>query len=218
DNEWFVRHARRILQERAAAGGLKDKATPQAALEEITLKNPDAGRRLRGLWAMYGINALTGFTALQPVSDQDEHVRGWAVRLLGDDKAGVPNGADYVWKGLTTRARQESSPLVRRELASLVLRLAAKDRQPLLAGLLSHAEDASDHNLPFLYWYALEPLAGQDPKSALDLAANGKIPILLQFTARRIATTARKQENELLAAELAKAADGKSPDVALMIL
>src|SRR5262249_8261223 len=169
-------------------------------------------------WAMYGINALTGFTALQPVSDQDEHVRGWAVRLLGDDKAGVPNGADYVWKGLTTRARQESSPLVRRELASLVLRLAAKDRQPLLAGLLSHAEDASDHNLPFLYWYALEPLAGQDPKSALDLAANGKIPILLQFTARRIATTARKQENELLAAELAKAADGKSPDVALMIL
>src|SRR5262249_7216312 len=123
DNEWFVRHARRILQERAAAGGLKDKATPQAALEEITLKNPDAGRRLRGLWAMYGINALTGFTALQPVSDQDEHVRGWAVRLLGDDKAGVPNGADYVWKGLTTRARQESSPLVRRELASLVLRL-----------------------------------------------------------------------------------------------
>src|SRR5262245_13000502 len=81
DNEWYVRHARRILQERAAAGGLKDKATPQAALEEITLKNPDAGRRLRGLWAMYGINALTGFTALQPVSDQDEHVRGWAVRL-----------------------------------------------------------------------------------------------------------------------------------------
>src|SRR4029453_8856652 len=33
-----------------------------------------------------------------------------------------------------------------------------------------------------------------------------------------IATTARKQENELLAAELAKTAEGKNPDAALMIL
>ena len=64
---------------------------------------------------------------------------------------------------------------------------------------------------------ALEPLAGRNPKAALEIAAVGKIPLLLQFTARRIATTAGKEQNEILAAALAKAADQKG-DAALLIL
>ena len=32
-----------------------------------------------------------------------------------------------------------------------------------LDGLLAHGEDASDHNLPLMYWYAAEPLAGRGP-------------------------------------------------------
>jgi putative heme-binding domain-containing protein len=46
------------------------------------------------------------------------------------------------------------------------------------------------------------------------LAANGKIPMLLQFTARRIATTAGKEQNDVLAAALTKA----TPDAALLLL
>ena len=47
-------------------------------------------------------------------------------------------------------------------------------------------KDATDHNLPYLYWYALEPLVAEDPAKALKLAADGKIPMLLQFAARRV--------------------------------
>src|SRR5690349_6022608 len=46
ENEWYVRHARRILQERGP-----DRAV-HAALKRILAENPDAVRRLRALWAL----------------------------------------------------------------------------------------------------------------------------------------------------------------------
>src|SRR5207302_1132676 len=49
-------------------------------------------------------------------------------------------------------------------------------------------------------------------------AANGKIPMLLQFTARRIATTAKKEENELLAKQLAAEAEAKRGDRVILVL
>ena len=48
-NDWFVRQARRVLQERAAAGKL-EKGTPDA-LQEILKDEKDVSRRLRALWA-----------------------------------------------------------------------------------------------------------------------------------------------------------------------
>ena len=35
-------------------------------------------------------------------------------------------------------------------------------RWAVLEGLVAHAEDAGDHNLPLMYWYAAEPLADVD--------------------------------------------------------
>jgi len=218
ENEWYVRHARRILQERAATNSLKDKAAIQAALEELTLKNPDAVRRLCGLWALDAIGSLTGFTPFHAMDDKDEHVRKWAVRFAGDDQEISVTRLGGEGNALVKMAQEDSSPEVRRAISSKLQRIPIATRAKILPGLLSHAEDASDHNLPLLYWYALEPHAGEDPKSALELAANGKIPMLLQFTARRIATTAKKEENDLLAAALAKAADNKNSEQALLIL
>ena len=51
---------------------------------------------------------------------------------------------------------------------------------------LSHSEDADDHNLPLMYWYAIEPLADVGPARALALALNGKIPQLHGYMIRRI--------------------------------
>jgi putative heme-binding domain-containing protein len=218
DNEWYVRHARRILQERAVAGTLTDPAKVRAVLEDIATKHPDAGRRLRGLWALHAINVLDGFIARNLTTDPDPHVRGWAIRLMADDAANSPKGVADVWKGLDSAALKERSPVARRQLASIVRRLPAEYRQPVLAGLLSHGDDATDFNLPCLYWYGLEPVAVADPKAALDLAINGKIPLLLQFTARRIATAASLKESEILTDALAKAAARKDANTALWIL
>jgi putative membrane-bound dehydrogenase-like protein len=73
-----------------------------------------------------------------------------------------------------------------------------------LTELLSHAEDASDHNLPMMYWYAAEPLAAVDPSKALDLALNGKIPRIWEFMARRIAAIESADASAVLAAGLVK--------------
>ncbi|MEQ1850716.1 MAG: PVC-type heme-binding CxxCH protein [Chthoniobacteraceae bacterium] len=51
-NDWFVRHARRILQERGI------KAEGIASLEKILLENPDDTRQLRALWALHCGGAL----------------------------------------------------------------------------------------------------------------------------------------------------------------
>ena len=56
-----------------------------------------------------------------------------------------------------------------------------------MAGLLAHAEDAADHNLPLMVWYAAEPLAELDMGRALALALESKLPRIFPFTVQRIA-------------------------------
>jgi hypothetical protein len=49
-NDWYVRHARRLLAERAAAG--QDMKQVHEQLLTMLEKNPDQTRRLRALWAL----------------------------------------------------------------------------------------------------------------------------------------------------------------------
>ena len=57
----------------------------------------------------------------------------------------------------------KKSPVVRLYLASAVQRLPVEQRADILAGLLSHSEDATDHNLPLMYWYGLESICAAQP-------------------------------------------------------
>ena len=88
---------------------------------------------------------------------------------------------------LAEMAKSDSSPVVRLYLASGAIRLPVADRWDIVEGLLTHVEDAKDHNLPLMYWYAAEPLGGLNAEKALDLAqAHLGLPIL-PFMVRRIA-------------------------------
>ena len=66
-------------------------------------------------------------------------------------------------------------------------RLPVADRWEVIEALSQHAEDANDHNLPLMIWYAAEPLPTKDFNRALALAENSKLPKLLEFTVRRTA-------------------------------
>ncbi|HJT78955.1 MAG TPA: PVC-type heme-binding CxxCH protein, partial [Gemmataceae bacterium] len=63
-NDWWVRHARRLLQERAHAGTLSPKVRP--LLEKMLAEQTDAPRKLRLIWALYAVGGLDekGLTAL----------------------------------------------------------------------------------------------------------------------------------------------------------
>ena len=50
-NDWYVRTARRLLQERAAAGS-RDLDAARQSSRTILKTHPDATRRLRALWAL----------------------------------------------------------------------------------------------------------------------------------------------------------------------
>jgi hypothetical protein len=73
-------------------------------------------------------------------------------------------------------------------VASAAQRLPVNRRWEILAALAGHAEDAGDHNLPLLYWYAAEGSVASDTGRALDLLRACKIPKLREFIARRVAT------------------------------
>ncbi len=148
-NDWYVRHARRLLQER---GG---NATVHEALEKIAFGHKEETRRLRGLWALHGTGGLTDERIQKGLADAGPHVRAWTIQLALE--TGKPS-AELLRK-FAELARNDSSPVVRLYLASALQRLPAAQRWDVLEGLVKHNEDATDHNLPLMYWYAATPLA-----------------------------------------------------------
>ncbi len=197
-NDWYVRHSRRLLQERAAAGKLDDRAAER--LESLALTHADETRRLRAAWALAAITRLSGETVAALLEDRSEYVRGWAIQLALD---GRPADEGLVAQ-LVALAQSDPSPVVRLYLASAAARLPLTDRWALVANLAAHDEDARDHNLPLMLWYAAEPLAEEDPQRALALAlaARGSQPLLCRYLLQRLGAMGTDASLELLAGGL----------------
>jgi len=194
-NDWYVRHARRLLQERGPDAKVHD------ALKRILKDNPDVTRKLRAMWALH---VTQGFSesGLQDLLDhENEYVRSWAVTLLAAGR----QVSDGTLRDFATLASRDKSPLVRLSLASALQRVPPAKRWPVLEGLLSHAEDASDHNLPLMVWYAAEPVVELDMPRALALAGDTKLPGLFPFTVRRIAAVGTQEALRALTDRLGRA-------------
>lgn len=180
-NDWFVRHARRILQERAAAGKLA--TSTEAGLGVILKDNADVTRRLRALWALHATDNLGEKQLVPLLDDPSEHLRWWAAQLLCEPKqVSAP-----VLEKFVLLARNDPSPMVRLGLASALQRLPLEDRWRIAEALIAHESDADDQNLPLMLWYAIEPLVPSDRAHAMQLLAPCKIPLVRQFITRRLA-------------------------------
>ena len=182
NNDWYVRHSRRLLQERAAGRAL-DTAVRQRLLEVATSHEDDT-RRLRAIWALHVIGAFDTALRDQMLTDPSPYVRAWVVQLTCE--SGKPK--DAFLEQMAQMAREDVSPVVRLYLASVLQRIDVEDRWDIVGALVAHAEDAQDHNLPLMIWYAAEPLAEVDPERALALGlSSGKsLPLLRDFMLRRI--------------------------------
>lgn len=181
-NDWFVRHSRRLLQERASAGDDLSIATEQ--LLEIFSTNEDATRRLRAMWALYSIGELTDEWLLKRLRDPSEHIRVWAIRFLVDHRK--PSG-DVV-TALSSLAEGETSGLVRLFLASAMQRLNQADRWRVAFPLADVIEDAYDRVQPLMIWYGIEPVVSSFPDDALRMAETTPFPLLRRHVARRLAS------------------------------
>ncbi len=175
-NDWYVRHARRLLQER----GPKPETT--AALETILFENADDTRQLRALWALHSQGALSETTALRALTARSEFVRGWTVTCLTEQ--GSPSSAALT--RLVELAEKDPSPSVRLRLSSAAQKLPPAERWPLLTALAARTADIGDHNLPMMNWYAAEASVAADPARGVELMKSTGQPRMHEFISRRI--------------------------------
>jgi putative heme-binding domain-containing protein len=134
--------------------------------------------------------------ALEMLGSPHEYVVAWTVQLLLET-AKLPAASDQ--RALGELARATKSPVVRLYLeraATAAPRAIALDRWRARANT---ARTPSDHNLPLMIWYGIEPLVPADPKRALALAEKSEIPLIANFVVRRAANEPACQD-ELVSA------------------
>ena len=191
-NEWTARQARQVLATRTAR-----EANPAIPLAELTKEfgrhsYQNRAERLRVLWALNAVGGPSTDWLVQRITgatrDGDEHLRLWAVRLLAE-RVGFSVDS-FAWpsveKAFLDLAKNDPAPSVRLALASALPKLPTAARVNLAQALLAHAGDASDHNLPLMLWYGVEPLVSADPASGVRLALIAEIPTVRRLIARRL--------------------------------
>ncbi|MDX2245951.1 MAG: DUF6807 family protein [Bacteroidia bacterium] len=201
NSEWHARRARLILQNRAQKGKMAVGALKK--LQDIYLKNNNADWRLRAMWALSVTGNFSEKEQTAALSDKDPYIRAWAVQMLCEDHS----PSTEILEKFEKMAEDESSPAVRLYLAAALQRLGNNSRWEIAENLLHHAEDATDHNIPLMLWFALEPLAAEDPARALALTRSSKIPLVNEYIARRIVDA---DQTETLIAWLEKNPRGQS--------
>ena len=206
-NDWLVRHARRLLQERYASGVFMDSAAK--ALLQMFRSEPTTPKKLRALWALKVINRLDDKFLVQQISHADEHIRAWAIRLLCEDRD-PPTEALGKFR---YRAAEGTSPVVRLQLAAALQRLQPKLRWPIANALIQRAEDSDDLSLPHMYWYGIQQLADADLPRFAKLATNAKIPQLRRHIARRAAALTDPTGIPSIAAALGATTPGGQSDI-----
>jgi putative membrane-bound dehydrogenase-like protein len=183
-NDWFVRKARRVLQERAVAGRL-EKETPDA-LRKILKDDKDVTRELRALWALHVTESTTQAALIDLLGHQDEHVRVWVARLL----AQAPGNGAALTSALSARGKSELSPFVRLGLASAACLMSSDKSKSKAAGVLAVAlctrpeyEDR-DGNLSRMYWNALLTAMPGGESDFYAVMAAGKNRVTRRWAAR----------------------------------
>lgn len=187
-NEWFVRTARTILQERGA------NVEVHNALLNIIATQTDITRKLRALWTLHVTKGTNETILLKLMSDEDENIRSWAVQLLLEEKV----ISDHALSVLENLSSLDSSALVRLYLTSGLMRIPANKRWNILTHLTQKEEDVEDQNLPLMLWYAAEPLAEEHLEKLIQMAESAKMPKFLNFTIQRVAAIQTDQARKAL--------------------
>ena len=217
-NEFMSRHARRVLQERVAERAPQEEVDEDTAAELVSLwqhhqaarnieavndlvnlvdTSRDTAARLRALWALHVMNAMKLEEIARWAQDKEEWVRAWMLQLYYEradlifSHPDLAELADRSLEALQRRASEDPSPLVRLFIASALQRIPAEKRRETLSALIRRGEDAADHNLPLMYWFAAEPLVADDAAFAESLLNETKIPSLRALIARRMTAASK---------------------------
>jgi len=188
-NDWYVRQSRQLLQFRAAQGQPMESVHRQ--LRQIYSQNPDTTRRLRAIWSLHVTGGADTEWLLEQLTDEDEHVRRWAVQLLVE--SGEP-GSETI-SALASTAQQDESGLVLCYLAAALQRIPADQRFPIARALVNRQEFAADRVLPVMLWYGIEGSVTRDPMRAARLAIESQQVPVRRYISRRLAEDLDRHED-----------------------
>ncbi len=178
---WHARRARLLLQGRATKRTIDSQAVE--ILRGMLAARDGFSYRLRAMWALHVIGALSTEALTEALADPDPYIRAWAIQLLCEDHSPPRPALDR----FVAVARGDDSAVVRLYLAAALQRVATDDRWPIASALVAHGEDANDHNIPKMIWFGVEPLVAGSPARAVRLALASKIPLVARHIARRLA-------------------------------
>lgn len=111
-----------------------------------------------------------------------EGQRAMGVRYLCEDAGDDRSTAARLLKMID----QDSSSLVRLEIAAGLQRLPLDQRFEIASLLCQHADDADDRQQPLMIWYGIEPAVSAAPDQAVKLAIETQIPKVRQLISRRL--------------------------------
>jgi putative membrane-bound dehydrogenase-like protein len=211
DNEWMVRHARRVLQERAANEPAVRRDRIVLATAAMLKDDTHPLHRLRLLWTLQSCAGRDAYGAMAWLGDRDEHVRAWTAQFVLEDVKLSPVVIDKI----VEMTKTDPSPVVRRAIAGALPRVPVEKRWVLHRQLIRHEGDIRDPNLPFLYWYAGEEFAEADPARAMHEANHAVHLAYIQSMARRVASIGTP---EALAGAVARLDRSGSDEKTLAIL
>ncbi|HKQ37786.1 MAG TPA: PVC-type heme-binding CxxCH protein [Verrucomicrobiae bacterium] len=179
-NEWYGRTARRLLHERTASKPLE--AAAKAQLSEMLKPGVAPTLQLKAFWTAH----LTKTKDLRLSKDRftNEFVRAWSIQLAAEQSP-FPN---KVGPELVRLAREDSSPVVRRYLASAIPRLPTSPAWQIASELAKRSEDEFDRNTPYLLWHSLAPLLSNHLAGAISIVQKTALPQLKQWVYWHAAT------------------------------
>jgi len=194
NNEWLVRHARRILHERFEAGEDVKSAVDALRAQFREQKNAVV-LRLRALWSLALIGELPATTLLEIANDPEPHVRKWVAKLIADraewhEEASIET---------INNAANDENATVRLVAACALQKLPNEQRWPVARTLLSRPEDDDDPYLPLMTWYGIEPAITDNVEDALEMASTSKVPKVSRFIARKVTELRLRPLDEMIA-------------------
>jgi putative membrane-bound dehydrogenase-like protein len=190
-NDWFVRKARRVLQERAAAGKL-EKGTAEA-LRKMLKEEKDVTRRLRALWALEVIEELRNKDLEQLLDESDEVIRAWSIRIRVDS---TEERQDSLFWFLTKMENRERSPYVLGAAVSALQRMEMKDKALFIrTPFIKNYTIASDPDLSLLLWYGLERRYSNELEAAFSDLERMKNTLCRINTVRMILSQPKREQH-----------------------
>ncbi|HEX4612266.1 MAG TPA: PVC-type heme-binding CxxCH protein, partial [Urbifossiella sp.] len=177
-NKWWRNEARLILAERQDAAAYPELRSRVKAGRDVAA--------LEALWALYVSGGFTNEFGIEMLGHADEHVRAWAVRLLGESESGR-TAAQTAFQRL---AQDDRSPVVLAQLACTARALAPDAAAFILLGLQTNPAAATDPQLPLLVWWAAESALSRNPARGGFVGLptdNGRVGPLQVQTAERVA-------------------------------